>query len=846
MDAIADQAAHDDNESPPQPSSPSPPKEMSKDQRALQYARRIMQKYPNVDRNQLLSLIRNIVQTDPQNLGQHLLRAVCDGTLKLGQPSAEGSAGSKRKGADEEQEAEETLPKRVKVDYGSRGRSVAGGPDYAELAVNHLHEDFSYIERAVIESVFQKIKLYAPAHLFLLEKQQEALQRSRMTNVPPLPVLFDTEKGKGKKRALVDEEFDRERKWLLEELSRRGHQATGARGNMIEQTEGGVGAEEEDRMVECGCCFSDYLSKSDIKCMSTDGCEGFFSELALHRALPEKQYILWERLNQRREIAAAGLALEDCPFCDFACVMADDQAPVITFPRHVGVGFALTGNVPFTQKLLEVRDEEAREGRHTIAEAMSQLIVLQETRALMRNCPKCAKPFIKDDGCNKITCPFCGTVSCYLCRKAIVGYNHFDSTAPGGGRPRRGRKSNGKCLLFDAVSDRHNDEVIRAHAAALEQVRNEMPDVEEDELQVELPPPPGRLPQPQVVRHPGPQLPPGRMNVAANFNVFPPPPAPFVAPPGPPVPMFGQPMMRNQPFAPQLIFPPGFQGVFGNVPRPVHIPIPMSQHLHQGHLGNGHALPGAQAHQAPNGRMMAPPPGFIPLLPPYQRPQGVNQPANNQQRGPMPVHLMPRPLPLQRQHMFPFPAPAPPPAAGPQPIRRQTPPPAYQLLDPAAQLQMPGAPQQAQVQAQVQRLPEPLRNYLQLPARQMNPPIPQLFPQQHHGVAAPILRRIRMVPPQGLPVILDQAHLNPGPFNMNLNLQFGPPPPLNAGPGNQVPVNGEQQQPLNQLPMNQLHGRAHQELLHRRHVMGAQGQKAPEGVDVPGAMLERGENERTG
>lgn len=43
--------------------------------------------------------------------------------------------------------------------------------------------------------------------------------------------------------------------------------------------------------------------------------------------------------------------------------------------------------------------------------------------------------------CNKMTCPNCSTVSCYICRKVITGYEHFNQS---------GRSSDkGKCILWD-------------------------------------------------------------------------------------------------------------------------------------------------------------------------------------------------------------------------------------------------------------------------------------------------------------------------------------------------------------------------------------------------------------
>ena len=39
-------------------------------------------------------------------------------------------------------------------------------------------------------------------------------------------------------------------------------------------------------------------------------------------------------------------------------------------------------------------------------------------------CWKCSKPFVKMDGCNKMTCD-CGASMCYLCRQPVKDYKHF-------------------------------------------------------------------------------------------------------------------------------------------------------------------------------------------------------------------------------------------------------------------------------------------------------------------------------------------------------------------------------------------------------------------------------------
>ena len=52
------------------------------------------------------------------------------------------------------------------------------------------------------------------------------------------------------------------------------------------------------------------------------------------------------------------------------------------------------------------------------------------TAALKRTCPRCGLGFIKDSGCNKLTC-VCGYIMCYLCREGLgnggggEGYRHF-------------------------------------------------------------------------------------------------------------------------------------------------------------------------------------------------------------------------------------------------------------------------------------------------------------------------------------------------------------------------------------------------------------------------------------
>jgi E3 ubiquitin-protein ligase RNF216 len=95
-----------------------------------------------------------------------------------------------------------------------------------------LQKDFSFFsDQYLKESLDSFNGLYAPTHIFLAEKPERYLQAVRFR----LP--FDRYKTKGKCRELHDDEFDKERDWILEVMAK---------------------TDECEDGIECGCCFARF------------------------------------------------------------------------------------------------------------------------------------------------------------------------------------------------------------------------------------------------------------------------------------------------------------------------------------------------------------------------------------------------------------------------------------------------------------------------------------------------------------------------------------------------------------------------------------------------------------
>lgn len=93
---------------------------------------------------------------------------------------------------------------------------------------DHLQQDFPFVsERYLKESLNSFNGLYAPTHVFLTE------QRFQLPSKQPVNVF----KINGKRRQLHDDEFIKEREWILEVMAE---------------------TDEYEDGIECGCCFAKF------------------------------------------------------------------------------------------------------------------------------------------------------------------------------------------------------------------------------------------------------------------------------------------------------------------------------------------------------------------------------------------------------------------------------------------------------------------------------------------------------------------------------------------------------------------------------------------------------------
>ncbi|KAF6842605.1 ring finger [Colletotrichum musicola] len=485
---------------------------------------------------------------------------------------------------------------RRKYDHADRHKETSS--NYVQLSRKVLAQDFPRAAVKSIGKVFAEkdnllFRTYVAIDKILRDKDLSASFEMKKTRTPTaaeyLPARLDQTiletKNPDAKRAL--EELRAARLFCQSEAAKSNAAAAKER----EEEENFKRAEEDGTVAECGCCFGDFamnrmvccdnpsnehnfcvqcarlnaeniigLSKYQLVCMSTDGCNAGFSNSQRSLFLDDKLIAALDRIEAEDVLRMAGVEnLETCPFCPFAAEyppVEENKEFSCANPECLVVSCRLCkGETHIPKSCEEAVSENHSSARREIEEAMSA--------ALIRKCNKCGTPFIKESGCNKMTCTRsgCGNVQCYVCAKSC-DYAHFNDTSRGG--------KQGNCPLFDGSVNRHADDVNKAEERARKKIMDDNPDIDENLLKVDgsikeqkgKNPAPNPAPVPRVAREPVMQRvilenAPLLQDLGNPFPYIPPPQPPAQGQPRRPQPYngFAQPPAQNNQQRPRVGHP---------------------------------------------------------------------------------------------------------------------------------------------------------------------------------------------------------------------------------------------------------------------------------------------------
>ncbi|KAG0374891.1 hypothetical protein BGX24_009800 [Mortierella sp. AD032] len=375
------------------------------------------------------------------------------------------------------------------------------GAAYMSNSATQLYQDFPSISATSIRSVLDRFSYhYVPAFEYMNTLMAETMnpghgkKKSKEGDVrlianknnrkikPPIPLNQ------------LDPDFRKELLWLRAKLDKEKaeiEEALAEEENLRVHT-------ENNNLKECGCCFDDVPAnriamceeghifclscsrrgaevelgyrRTVLKCM-TAGCTAVFpdSEAAIFLAKPVFEGLM--RARQQSELKMAGLdSLVECPFCSYAAIVENDEDKEFRCegPKCRKVSCRLCKALTHIPQSCEEYKKELEKDnvlsvQHKVEEQMSQ--------ALIRECVKCKSRFFKTEGCNKMTCPQCHTIMCYVCKVQIKDYSHFDN-APAG-QPSKSKL----CRLWEDTVQRNNDEVKAAAQKTLQELQNQDPNL---------------------------------------------------------------------------------------------------------------------------------------------------------------------------------------------------------------------------------------------------------------------------------------------------------------------------------------------------------------------------------
>lgn len=195
---------------------------------------------------------------------------------------------------------------------------------------------------------------------------------------------------------------------------------------------------EELPTLTCHCCFEDIVQIPDAAVTGyhcTVGAHHFFCISCIRKYVEEWVYGGTMSAAQLKRTPDGGWAL--------SCLAPGDELPLGEQPNVHCLPTASIEpcvSAPVFQRFMEKieavtlrqqQNDQVPDGKKTASHSFYHQAAEALTEALMRRCPSCHTQFFKEDGsCNKVRCPHCDAVMCYICRQTLSGrkagdYSHF-------------------------------------------------------------------------------------------------------------------------------------------------------------------------------------------------------------------------------------------------------------------------------------------------------------------------------------------------------------------------------------------------------------------------------------
>ncbi|KAF9967302.1 hypothetical protein BGZ70_009997, partial [Mortierella alpina] len=392
------------------------------------------------------------------------------------------------------QSQHQTRPHRDYMDY-----SVKFMGAYETCCLNQLYADFPKISSGTIKNCMRKHRNhYVPTFEYITnlwaELETAPGRRTEASAEVFMQELQTPRKEKPRRgKQIVDPEFQAELDWLKARTAKEVAEI-----EAIEKEEMNTAYyKERNELIECGCCFDDVApnrvaqcedghlfcmecsrrgaeveigyQRTVLKCMSA-GCTSAFADSEAIKFLPSAVFKGLLRARQQQELKMAGLdSLVECPFCPYAAVMENENDKEFRCQARRCRKISCRLCKQLTHIPLSCEEHRKEQEKNSVLSAQHR-VEEQMSQALIRECPKCKSRFFKTEGCNKMTCPECHTKMCYVCKKQIKDYSHFDQT-PANSAPR----NKNLCRLWENTIQRNEAEVKAAAERSMQELEAQEP-----------------------------------------------------------------------------------------------------------------------------------------------------------------------------------------------------------------------------------------------------------------------------------------------------------------------------------------------------------------------------------